>query len=151
MQMHFVFESPVGNLLLTEQDEKILSLVWTKKTASTPKSSTLRKTKRWLTSYFCKNFIPINFSLGLEGTKLQKNTWKSIYNIPFSQTTTYGQLAKIIGTSPRAIGRICGSNPIPIIIPCHRVLSSNGTMGGYSGGKGITTKQKLLKLENSLI
>ena len=149
--MHFVFESPVGNLLLTEEDEKISSLVWTKKTASTPKSSTLRKTKRWLTSYFCKNFIPINFSLSLEGTKLQKNTWKSIYNIPFSLTTTYGQLAKIIGTSPRAIGRICGSNPIPIIIPCHRVLSSNGTMGGYSGGKGITTKQKLLKLENSLI
>ena len=151
MQMHFVFESPVGNLLLTEQDEKILSLVWTKKPGSNPKSSTLRKTKQWLISYFGKNFVPINFSLSLEGTKLQKSTWKAIYNIPFSQTTTYGQLAKNIGTSPRALGKICGSNPIPIIIPCHRVLSSNGTMGGYSGGKGITTKQKLLKLESSLI
>ena len=68
--------------------------------------------------------------------------------IPHGQTRSYGELAMEVGSAPRAIGRACGRNPIPIIIPCHRVLARNG-LGGYSGGSGLATKRRLLELERA--
>jgi methylated-DNA-[protein]-cysteine S-methyltransferase len=68
--------------------------------------------------------------------------------IPHGQTRSYGELAMEVGSAPRAIGGACGHNPIPIVIPCHRVLGRNG-LGGYSGGAGLATKRRLLELERS--
>lgn len=73
--------------------------------------------------------------------------WASIAGIPFGKVRTYGDLARELETGPRALGTACGRNPIPIIIPCHRVLGTNGSLGGYSGMDGIDTKRALLKLE----
>jgi methylated-DNA-[protein]-cysteine S-methyltransferase len=67
--------------------------------------------------------------------------------IPFGSTSTYGALADKLGSVPRAVGQACGANPIPIVIPCHRVLGAGGDPGGYSGGAGLATKLALLALE----
>ena len=71
-----------------------------------------------------------------------------MYTIPYGKTWSYGELASRVGTAARAVGGACGTNPIPIIIPCHRVLAANGRSGGYSGRGGLKTKTALLDIEN---
>ena len=86
----------------------------------------------------------------LEGTKFQRTVWKEISKIPFGETRTYKDLAIAIGkpNSSRAVANACGKNPYPVIIPCHRVIRSDGKLGGYSGVGGVKKKKELLKLEN---
>ena len=88
----------------------------------------------------------------LEGTNFQRTVWKEISKIPFGETRTYKDLAIAIGkpNSSRAVANACGKNPYPVIIPCHRVVRSDGKLGGYSGVGGIKRKQKLLDSESSL-
>ena len=81
------------------------------------------------------------------GSQHQKKVWAEICAIPFGGYRTYGDLASEIGSSARAVGTACGKNPIPIIVPCHRILGSNGRIGGYSGRGGTTTKHRLLRHE----
>jgi len=85
----------------------------------------------------------------LEGTNFQRTVWKEISKIPFGETRTYKDLAIAIGkpNSSRAVANACGKNPYPVIIPCHRVIRSDGKLGGYSGVGGIKKKKELLKLE----
>ena len=87
----------------------------------------------------------------LEGTEFQTLVWKEISKIPYGQTMSYKEIAARIGhpNSSRAVANACGKNPYPIIIPCHRVISSNGKLGGYSGPGGISEKRRLLKNENN--
>lgn len=89
----------------------------------------------------------------LDGTKFQKDVWKAILKIPKGKTISYKKLAEISGypKAVRAVANAVGANPLPIIIPCHRVIRSNGTIGGYSGSGGIKTKIKLLKEEKFYI
>ena len=86
----------------------------------------------------------------LEGTDFQRRVWKEISKIPFGETRTYKDLAVAIGkpNSSRAVANACGKNPYPVIIPCHRVIRSDGKLGGYSGAGGVKKKKELLKLEN---
>ena len=86
----------------------------------------------------------------LEGTNFQKTVWKEISKIPFGETRTYKDIAIAIGkpNSSRAVANACGKNPYPVIIPCHRVIKSDGKLGGYSGVGGVKKKKELLKLEN---
>ena len=72
-------------------------------------------------------------------------------DIPYGQTMSYGEMAKHLKSAPRAVGGACGHNPIPIIIPCHRVMAANGKDGGYSGQGGVTTKRQLLQLEGAAL
>tara|TARA_Y100000768_G_scaffold192424_1_gene144275 strand:- start:179 stop:454 length:276 start_codon:yes stop_codon:yes gene_type:complete len=86
----------------------------------------------------------------LEGTNFQRTVWKEISKIPFGETRTYKDLAIAIGkpNSSRAVANACAKNPYPVIIPCHRVIRSDGKLGGYSGVGGVKKKKELLKLEN---
>ena len=86
----------------------------------------------------------------LEGTNFQRTVWKEISKIPFGETRTYKDLATAIGkpNSSRAVANACGKNPYPVIIPCHRVIRTDGKLGGYSGVGGVKKKKELLKLEN---
>ena len=70
--------------------------------------------------------------------------------IPYGETRSYGDLATAIGAMPQAVGSACGTNPIPIVIPCHRVIASGGEIGGFSGGQGIETKRQLLVHEGAI-
>ncbi len=85
----------------------------------------------------------------MEGTDFQKKVWKELKKIPKGETRTYKQIALNIGhpKASRAVANACGKNPYPIEIPCHRVIRSDGGLGGYSGVGGIKTKKKLLKME----
>ena len=86
----------------------------------------------------------------MEGTKLQIRIWKELQKIPYGQTKSYGDIAKIVKTSPRYVGNVCGQNNHLLLVPCHRVVRSDGNLGGFSGLGGLTLKKRLLDLEQSI-
>jgi methylated-DNA-[protein]-cysteine S-methyltransferase len=109
----------------------------------------LDRIRSLLNAYFDGN--PASFDLPLRpaGTPYQTTVWEHLRRIPHGKTITYGQLATALDTGPRAAAAACGRNPIPIIIPCHRVVGAHNRLGGYSGGDGVVTKEALLRLEGS--
>jgi methylated-DNA-[protein]-cysteine S-methyltransferase len=104
-----------------------------------------------LRAYFEGKLKEFDLPLTLEGTEFQRRVWTSLLTIPYGETISYAELAQRIGKpkAVRAVGLANGSNPIPIIIPCHRVIGSNGSLTGFGGG--LPTKRKLLALENKQI
>lgn len=102
-----------------------------------------------LADYFNGKLVDFNLPLETKGTDFQKSVWAELAKIPKGKTISYGEIANKIGKpkAARAVGRAVGSNPIAIIIPCHRVMASNGAITGYTGGEGVITKAQLLKLE----
>jgi methylated-DNA-[protein]-cysteine S-methyltransferase len=103
---------------------------------------------RQLQAYFAGKLTEFELPLILEGTEFQLLVWRNLQKIPYGETVSYGQLANRIGRpeAARAVGLANGSNPLPIIIPCHRVIGSNGELTGFGGG--IPIKKKLLALES---
>ncbi len=143
-------ESPVGRLAL-EADGDALSVVrWASpgeraRVAKVP--AVLREAERQLKRYFAGRLKVFDLKLATRGTDFQKRVWKMMSDIPYGETATYGGMAMALGSGPRPVGMACARNPLPIIVPCHRVLGSGGSEGGYSGGQGLPTKHKLLALE----
>jgi len=103
-----------------------------------------------LEEYFNRERKNFNIPLDITGTDFQMNVWRELSKIPYGKVLSYKEIAEKVGglNYVRAVGRANGRNPVPIIIPCHRVIETNGKLGGYSGGTGI--KEKLLELEGSL-
>lgn len=97
--------------------------------------------------YFAGELRTFDLPLAPRGRPFQLRVWRTLQTIPYGQTMSYGELARVMGrpSAPRAVGAANGSNPIPIVVPCHRVIGSNGTLTGYGGGLAI--KQRLLALE----
>ena len=86
----------------------------------------------------------------LEGSKLQINIWKELIKIPYGKTKSYGEIAKIVKTSPRYVGNVCGQNKHLLIVPCHRVYkNTDGSLGGFSSRGGLSLKKRLLSMENA--
>jgi methylated-DNA-[protein]-cysteine S-methyltransferase len=139
-------ESPVGWLTLYASDAALIEISWAKSRHPLP-SSLLREAARQLSAYFKGRLREFDLPLEAEGTEHERAVWREMRQIPYGETATYGALAAAIGSAPRAIGRACGANPIPIVIPCHRVTASGGALGGYSGAGGLATKKFLLALE----
>ena len=142
--------TPVGNMTCFEQGEKIVVLEW----GQAPKgleSPLLKEAKSQLSAYFSGKLTAFDLPLDPQGTEHQKKVWKIMANIPFGETLTYGDIAKEIKSAPRAVGGACGKNPIPIIIPCHRVVGGGGKMTGFSGGEGVETKVQLLRMEEAVL
>ncbi len=106
--------------------------------------------KKKLVRYFSGKFSEFDLDLDIrDATPFQKKVWREMRKIPYGQTRSYQWLANRVKVrSPRAVGQACGSNPLPIIIPCHRVIASDGTLGGF--GNGLDKKIHLLKLEGAL-
>jgi methylated-DNA-[protein]-cysteine S-methyltransferase len=148
-------ESPIGPLLLAG-DERGLSVVHFvngRRPKSPPRTwvedkKPFKEVVRQLQAYFEGKLKEFELPLVLEGTEFQLRVWRNLQIIPYGETVSYGQLAKRIGSpdAARAVGLANGSNPIPIIIPCHRVIGSNGDLTGFGGGLPI--KKKLLALES---
>lgn len=112
------------------------------------KTELLKETIKQLEEYFEGKRDFFDLPLEPKGTEFQKNVWKALIEIPYGETRSYGEIAKVIGNekAARAVGMANNKNPIPIIIPCHRVIGANGKLVGYAGGLDI--KEKLLELEN---
>lgn len=140
--------SPIGVLRLTSDGTAITRLDWVR-TAKSSRSNdpVLKKAAQQLDEYFKGKRRTFDLPLKPQGTDFQKSVWRMMQKIPTGKTRSYGEVAANLNSGARAVGTACGKNPIPVIIPCHRILGANGAMGGYSGQGGITTKQKLLALE----
>lgn len=139
-------DSPVGPLTVTERDGALVALDWTRR-ENGETSPLLDEARRQLDDYFAGNLDTFDLPVAPAGTPHQQKVWQAMRQIPRGDYQTYGVLSATIGSSPRAVGTACGRNPIPIIIPCHRVLAAGGRIGGYSGSGGTTTKRYLLSLE----
>lgn len=114
-----------------------------------PKSRQERCVVTKIKQYFCNPYTKFKLLLNISSTLLQKRIWRALQKIPVGTVKTYGELAKLLKTSPRVIGNACRLNPLPIIIPCHRVIAANG-LGGYCGRdvKNIKIKKWLLVHES---
>ena len=143
---HLSVHSPVGALTVFEDAGSIVVLEWGRALGgdTTP---LLDETKRQLDAYFTGRLTKFDLPLHPQGTPFQEDLWGRLSDIPYGQVLTYGALANPMGSAARAVGGACGRNPIPIIIPCHRVVAAGGRLGGFSGGTGLDTKRALLRLE----
>lgn len=145
------FHTPVGEVTLTEEDGALISLDWGRGPPDFQKSTPgLTEARRQMDAYFDGSTAPFDLPFRPAGTPYHQQVWLALSAIPHGRTVTYGELAAQTGSAARAIGVACGANPLPILIPCHRVLAANGRMGGYSGSGGTTTKLALLRLEGAL-
>lgn len=145
-----VVASPLGPLTVTERDGAIATLDWANAAAGTP-TPLLERAGQQLLDYFEGRLRSFDLPLAPEGTPFLRKIWRRLATIPYGKTVTYGALARATSTAPRAVGMACGRNPIPIIIPCHRVIGLNGAMTGYSGAGGLDTKKRLLDFELSML
>jgi methylated-DNA-[protein]-cysteine S-methyltransferase len=147
-------DTPVGQLLVVGDDTGLrridfqnggrtrhLDASWRQRAAA------FEDVAKQLTDYFAGRRQQFELSLSPEGTPFQLRVWQALQQIPYGHTISYAQLAMRIGqpTASRAVGLANGSNPLPIVIPCHRVIGTNGTLTGYGGGLAI--KKRLLALE----
>ena len=139
--------SPVGALTLTETDGAIVAIRWGDGSTGNG-SPLLNEASRQLAAYFDGRLSHFDLPLAPAGSPHEQRVWAAMQQIPYGQTRCYGDLAHDVGSAPRAVGRACGRNPIPIVIPCHRVLAKTG-LGGYSGNGGLATKERLLALERT--
>ncbi len=140
--------SPIGNLVLDEEGGAIVAIGWSNRRAGNG-SPLLAEAARQLDAYFAGTLTAFDLPLRPGGSEFETRVWVAMQDIPYGETRSYGDLAAITHSAPRAVGRACGRNPIPIVIPCHRVLGK-GWMGGYSGAGGLDTKRALLELEGAL-
>ena len=140
-------DSEFGTLGLVEQGGRITRLLWHAQ-AQGEVSDVLREGARQLQAYLVGRLDQFELPLAPTGTCFQQKVYSAMQAIPKGNTRTYGDLAKELGVPPQPVGQACGSNPIPIIIPCHRVVGENG-LGGFSGLGGVETKIKLLKFEQA--
>ncbi|MDP2773976.1 MAG: methylated-DNA--[protein]-cysteine S-methyltransferase [Nocardioides sp.] len=158
--MWTTINSPIGELRLVEQAGAITAIEFSPfrdpdgrvRGARDDDHPLLVETKRQLTAYFARDLKEFDLPLAPAGTDFQKRVWEQLVGIAYGQTASYGQIAAQLGKSnaaSRAVGLANGSNPIPIVIPCHRVIGANGTLTGYAGG--IERKQTLLELEQDAL
>ncbi|WND03671.1 methylated-DNA--[protein]-cysteine S-methyltransferase [Temperatibacter marinus] len=146
--------TPIADITLYEHQEKIVALDWGW-VEDQEKSPLLLEAKNQLDAYFDGQLTSFDLPLDPYGTDHQKRVWTRMASIQYGETMSYGALAKNLSSSAQAVGTACGRNPIPIILPCHRVVAtgekgSEKWLGGYSGDGGIWTKKALLILEEIL-
>lgn len=138
--------TPVGDITLSEEDGHLVALDWGWGRDQSI-SPLLAEARHQLQHYFDGERTAFTLPLAPHGTAYRKRVWQALIDIPTGQTRTYAELAATAGGSPRSIGGAMAHNPLPILIPCHRIVATNGP-GGYSGGDGLPTKRFLLALEH---
>jgi methylated-DNA-[protein]-cysteine S-methyltransferase len=149
-------KSPVGKLKLVASSRALVGVLWEQERPNRvklgimsldPRHPILLETERQLSEYFVGKRTCFDLPLDLNGTEFQKKVWQALREIPFGTTKSYLDLARAIGspTASRAVGAANGKNPLSIVVPCHRVVGTDGTLTGFAGG--LETKAALLALE----
>jgi O-6-methylguanine DNA methyltransferase len=152
-------ESPVGKLLLLASEDKLIGTKFSNSIENDEFSDNVEEksylpifhdTEVQLNEYFQGKRKSFSIPIVLNGTEFQQKVWKQLQSIPFGETISYQELAERVGDSKkaRAVGNANGKNPIPIIVPCHRVIAKDGSLGGFGGG--LTIKRYLLELERTV-
>ena len=150
-------KAPFATLGIVADDKHLLGIHFlpARVAAKAPRTNTIAHLACvQLMAYLDNPNVIFDLPLKLSGSKHQVDVWQGMREIPAGKTMTYGELAELIGSSPRAVGTACGQNPIPVIVPCHRIVAANGGLGGFMGGKlenPLLIKQWLLKHEGSLL
>ncbi len=139
-------KTPVGMLSVEERDGAIVRLNWSADGGA--RSALLDAALDQLRAYFAGELQVFDLPLQVDGSDFQRRVCDAMFAIPFGETRTYGDIARELGGAAQPVGNACGANPIPVIIPCHRVLGANG-LGGFSGAGGVETKVALLKHEGA--
>ena len=143
------FKSKFGWISASEKNNKILSVSFAKSN-NRGKSISLNKLKKNMNNFFSKKTKKINSNILMEGSDLQIRIWKELIKIPYGKTKSYGEIAKTVKTSPRYVGNVCGQNKHILIVPCHRVIRTDGSLGGFSSRGGLSLKKRLLDMENAI-
>ena len=148
-----VVDSPIGPLGLVSSDAGLRAVLFGARSL-TPEgtSPVLDETARQLAAYFDGELVDFELPLDLHGTEFQRTCWLALRTIPYGQTVSYGEQARRLGLGPdaaRAVGSANGSNPIPIVLPCHRVIGADGSLTGFGGG--LHVKRFLLEHEGALL
>lgn len=145
-----LYDSPVGRLGLMGEGDRLAALTLPNQPVpliAERETPVLRETQKQLEAYFAGKLREFDVPLHLEGTPFRMRVWEQLQKIPYGQVISYGELARRVGqpSAARAVGGANHHNPISIIVPCHRVITADGTPGGYGGG--LELKRALLKLE----
>lgn len=145
-------DTPTGPVTIEEADGAIVRIAWTPGRAPTePPTPLLAEAERQIEAYFRREQQTFDLPIRVEGTALERGVWEAMRAIPWGETRTYGDLAAALGSNARVVGTACGRNPVPIVIPCHRVVGAEGALTGFSGGRGVATKAALLAHEGALL
>ncbi|MCV6594992.1 MAG: methylated-DNA--[protein]-cysteine S-methyltransferase [Silicimonas sp.] len=139
-------DTPTGPLTITEEEGAITAINWCG--GHHDQSPLLDAARAQIDAYFSNDLRTFDLPLRVKGSDFQRQVCAEMLKIPFGDTRTYGEIARALNTPAQPVGQACGANPIPLIIPCHRVLAAN-SLGGFSGGTGIETKITLLKHEGA--
>lgn len=142
----FALHTPIGDVTVSEEDGAIVALDWGWGSADQAETPLLRQACAQLHAYFDGELTEFDLPLAPAGTPYRRRVWQALRDIPYGETRSYAAIAVAAGGSARSVGQANGCNPIPIIIPCHRVVATTH-LGGYSGGEGLPTKRYLLALE----
>lgn len=147
--------TPIGRIHIVASDTAILRVYlpnerWEARYVRDSRHPLIARAKKELREYFLGKRTQFTIPLAPNGTPFQKRVWRMLYRIPYGKTLTYAEVAKRVGrrSAVRAVANAIAKNPIPICIPCHRVVRSDAQIGGYSGG--ISRKQKLITLERTV-
>ncbi|MER7049830.1 MULTISPECIES: methylated-DNA--[protein]-cysteine S-methyltransferase [Streptomyces] len=155
-RQYTVVDSPYGALTLVATDGVLSGLYMTDQrhrpdetTFGEPDATPFGETIRQLEAYFARELTEFDVPMRLEGTEFQRSVWERLLAIPYGETRTYGELAEELGkpSASRAVGLANGKNPVSIIVPCHRVIGSTGSLVGYGGG--LPRKKRLLAFESA--
>lgn len=153
MRYMYYYQTPLGKISIAEENGAITNL-WFPGTpppveADLWETAVLKRAGKQLTGYFAGGTHAFTVPLAPEGTEFMKSVWDQLQTIPYGTTQTYQEIAVVLGkkNGARSVGLANNKNPVPILIPCHRVIGKNGKLTGYRGGVGI--KQKLLELEGT--
>ena len=141
--------TPLGDLTVSEEDGAIVAVDWGWG-RDQDETELLLEAREQLQAYFDGQRARFDLKLAPPGTAYRRRVWAALCAIPPGQTRTYGEIAQTAGGSARSVGQANRANPIPVLIPCHRVVAAAG-LGGYSGGDGLDTKRFLLQLEARVV
>jgi methylated-DNA-[protein]-cysteine S-methyltransferase len=146
--MHAIIETPLGPLRAAfDERHRLSGLAFDAAPASGAVCPAALELQRQLSAYFAGDDHPFSIPLAPRGTPFQLRVWHELQQIPRGHTISYATLARRTGSVPRAVGQANGANPIAILIPCHRVIAADATLGGYAGG--LWRKERLLALEQA--
>lgn len=148
-------DSPVGGLRITARGGVLIRVTWEDARKDVVGGDArdvalLDQVVAQLAAYFAGDLTTFDLPLDPAGSPFQRRVWDEMARIPYGRTRTYGELAQGVGGVARAVGQACGANPIPIVIPCHRVVAGGGRLGGFSGGLGAASKRSLLAHEHAV-
>ena len=144
-----IFKTPLAHMLLVEKDEEIIHASFTRKRLKKTSNPTLLNAQKEIIEYFKGVRKRFTIKINPNGTVYQKKVWQELLQIKYGHTKYYSDIAKLLKSSPRAVGNACGSNKCLILIPCHRVISKDIKNGGFSSFGGIVHKDRLIEYEVS--